>query len=97
MYSISVTVMTDNSDQRISAFMAMTDFSRELDQTYPSVVISSHEFQGNDVEYTDEYHDDYTLLKVVHALREAGISDEQAEAAINQMQNRGILFRERVS
>jgi hypothetical protein len=46
-------------------------------------------------ERQDEWYDEYTLLKVVHAMREAGIPDQQAEAAINAMQNVGILFRER--
>lgn len=42
-----------------------------------------------------ERYDEHTLLKVTYAHRQAGIPDQQAEDAINRMQNAGILFRER--
>jgi len=37
-----------------------------------------------------------TLHKVYAALEEAGLSKEQSLNAVNQMQNKGILFRERI-
>lgn len=45
----------------------------------------------DDVYYTEE-----TLHTVYKALRRAGMSEEQCERAINEMQNDGILFRERI-
>lgn len=36
-----------------------------------------------------------TLFKVYKALRATGLTEQQAEDAINEMQNAGILFRER--
>lgn len=44
-----------------------------------------------------EYHDDETLNKVRAALRRSimGLTDKSAEGIINEMQNEGILFRER--
>lgn len=40
-----------------------------------------------------EYHDDVTLLKVKEALRVAGVHD--VIHTISELQNAGILFRER--
>jgi len=42
-----------------------------------------------------ERYDEQTLFKVDTALRRAGLSDPQRTNAIIQMQNGGILFRER--
>lgn len=42
-----------------------------------------------------EIHDGNTLLKVAHALRKAGLNEDEINIAINEMQNAGILFRER--
>lgn len=95
MYSVSLNVMASTQDQRVEAFRTLTDVAVNIEGQYSSVVVSSHSFELEQDE-DDIYYDEYTLLKVVHALREAGISDDQADAAINQMQNRGILFRERV-
>lgn len=36
-----------------------------------------------------------TLFKVYDVLRAAGLTEEQSREAINEMQNKGILFRER--
>jgi hypothetical protein len=42
-----------------------------------------------------ETHSDNTLYKVSQALHQAGMNGAQIERAINEMQNHGILFRER--
>lgn len=42
-----------------------------------------------------EYYDDETLSKVYDALLWSGLTGKQAEDAVNEMQNAGILFRER--
>jgi len=44
----------------------------------------------------DIYYTEGTLYKVYEALRASGATEEQAQSAINGMQNAGILFRERV-
>jgi hypothetical protein len=44
-----------------------------------------------------ETHTEDTLFKVAVALREAGLSEQEIDDAINSMQNSGILFRERVN
>lgn len=45
-------------------------------------------------EMASETHNDNTMLKVYNSLRRAGLSDQQVNDAVNQMQNDGILFRE---
>lgn len=39
--------------------------------------------------------DENTLFKVYDSLRSAGLEEQQARDAISDMQNKGILFRER--
>lgn len=45
----------------------------------------------------EESHDEDTLHKVHQALMRAGLTEAQGLNAINEMQNGGILFRERAS
>lgn len=42
------------------------------------------------------YYDEDTLNKVYRGLNAAGIFSQQAVDAVNQIQNQGILFRERL-
>lgn len=42
-----------------------------------------------------EYADENTLYRVRCALRGSGLSNDQAEKALHEMQNAGILFRQR--
>lgn len=42
-----------------------------------------------------ETYDEETMFKVLKAMREVGITRDQAKDAINTMHNDGILFRER--
>lgn len=63
-----------------------------------------HPFDGTQVwvraePYSDsteyEFHDDQTIRKVYDALRRAGLGPVPCQDAVNNMQNEGILFRER--
>lgn len=42
-----------------------------------------------------EHFTEGTLFKVYKALRATGLTEEQAERVINELQSQGILFRER--
>ena len=46
---------------------------------------------------TYETYDWKTMDKVYDALREVGVTDQQAVDAVTIMQNAGILFRERAT
>lgn len=48
----------------------------------------------NEVILEEDVFNEMTLYKVFHALRRV-MDNDMAEAAINEMQNAGILFRER--
>lgn len=39
-------------------------------------------------------HDDNTIIKVYQSMRDAGILERQATAAMHNMQNEGLYFRE---
>ena len=95
MFSISLNVVTEDHAQRATAFFVLTETARTMEAEFPSVVVSSHKIEDDEITTSEEYFDEYTMLKVVHALRGAGIPDDAAESAIIQMQNAGILFRER--
>lgn len=43
-----------------------------------------------------EHYTENTLFKVYDVLRAAGLDETQSRDAISEMQNQGILFRERV-
>lgn len=43
----------------------------------------------------ETYFDDLTIFKVNKALRDSGLNLRQTQDAILEMQNAGILFRER--
>lgn len=42
-----------------------------------------------------EVHDEKTLRKVYMGLAAAGVTGQTATDAVNEMQNQGVLFRER--
>jgi hypothetical protein len=42
-----------------------------------------------------EGYDENTLFKVYDSLRAAGLDEQKARETISDMQNKGILFRER--
>jgi hypothetical protein len=44
---------------------------------------------------SNEFHTEGTMQKVYESLRRAGVNRVMAEDAVNEMQNHGILFRER--
>lgn len=50
----------------------------------------------NMIENNKEGFTENTLFKVYDSLRAAGLTEEQSREAINDMQNKGILFRERM-
>lgn len=43
-----------------------------------------------------EGFDENTMFKVLDSLREAGLNEQNARDCINEMLNKGILFRERL-
>lgn len=67
--------------------MATSDEVKKNRQTYT-------EGQEQDLK-GDLYFDEKTLGKVYESLKTAGLPDQVAVDAVAEMQNRGVLFRER--
>lgn len=92
----TLTIGVNNIDDRAQAFDILTRTARDVDAMFPYISVTALESDADDErEDGDEFFDEYTLFKVVHAMREAGLNDQQAEDTINALQNAGILFRER--
>jgi len=95
-HTVSLTLCTKDTPERHAAFRILSGLAQEIQYKFEGCTLSAYEIKDDEERSPgDEWYDDYTLLKVVHAMREAGISDQQAEDAITAMQNAGILFRER--
>jgi hypothetical protein len=72
----------------------------------PAAVANLMQFGSNDpvnvinVKHADSeedlYYDEDTLHKVARALRNAGLTIDQTTSVIREMQNDGIMFRERM-
>jgi hypothetical protein len=91
---LSLSVKTDNPDQWTDVWENLNRVARELGSEFSSISVSSYLDDGEPVE-DEEYYDEYTLFKVVAVMKRVGIGDAKAEELINELQNAGILFRER--
>lgn len=83
--------------------MSMADVSNpEPVETYTKTVgtvrmgVQINEKPIGTIPQNTEGYSDQTLLKVRDALHKGGMNNQQIERAITEMQNHGILFRERM-
>jgi len=74
-----------------SATLSLTQY--EPDQLSDNAVVTPLLAMGDDKDQF--FSDDNTLLKVRVCLMQHGMTETEALDAINDMQNKGILFRER--
>lgn len=93
---ISVTVGTKEAEEWFATFQELSELAANLGAAHHYVSVSSvvRDEQSED-DYDDLYYDDKTLDKVRTALREHGMGHTLITSAISDMQNAGILFRER--
>lgn len=94
---VSLSVGTTGAEDFFSTYQDMSELAANLgaNHEYVSVTATVVGDDTEDDEPEELYYDEFTLLKVMKALRENGMSRDQVEIAINDMQNAGILFRER--
>ena len=107
---VTLTVMSEETIVTGAAFDIMLGHGRELyENGFPNVTVSTHQFEGDEGEVfepgpkqmrptvlqDDFFSDENTLLKVRESLMQYGMLETEALNAINDMQNKGILFRER--
>jgi hypothetical protein len=98
-HSVNLNVVVNSTEQWTEIFSHLADVAASLPQKYSGVSVSSFQLADEDeVIQTDpdtEYYDDQTLMKVRNVLRLHGITDDVITDIISEMQNVGLLFRER--
>ena len=95
---ISLSVIPKPEDQEF-VFNAMSHTASQLGHDCPNANLTFSTYAYEDDQFDEPveklYHDENTLDKVRNALISSGMTGRVADNAINEMQNAGILFRER--
>lgn len=95
---ISLSIMAEDAETSAKGFELLTEMANLLSAEFPYVNVTSSSVNADsEGEERPEFYNDGTMFKVYQALRRAGLSEPQALNAINEMQNDGILFRERAA
>lgn len=99
-HMISLSVGTQGPENFGRVFQDLSELARNLNEAHSFVSVSASAVgeDPDDVDYCNREHlrhDDNTLLKVREALARVGLTDSVIEGCIADMQNNGILFRER--
>jgi hypothetical protein len=94
-HSINLSVMVDNSEDWRDVFSEFTSVAGDLDKAYAGVTVTSYDLSSSPKDDSEEYYDEYTMLKVHKAITECAFTDHTATDIISALQNAGILFRER--
>lgn len=98
---ISLSIGTVGADDHARTFQEMSELSANLAPSHPYVSLSSNLADDNDVPDEDIFYDEQTLFKVRDAVEKAitvhfGLGNPKVTTdVIIEMQNAGILFRER--
>ncbi len=97
---VSLAVGAKDAEDHARLFQDISELSRNLAEDHDYVSVTSTlvgEDDEEDVEDEDLYHDHNTLVKVREALQRGvtGLTDDMAMDLIGEIQNAGILFRER--
>lgn len=97
-FAINFSVHVDNPDTWNRLWVELSERAGALGKYNPMVSLTSHDlsvdFDPNEEE-SNEYHDENTLFLVMEALGRAGLGHMMVQDAIREMQNAGILFRQR--
>jgi hypothetical protein len=93
MFHIMFTVAAADATEWDQLWERFQELARELGPRHPDLHLSSH--LAGPVLEDEEYFDETTMFKVIDALVRAGITPAHARDCVNEMQNAGILFRER--
>lgn len=96
---LNLNVRVDDSDNWNGVWHVLNKTAVDLGVKFPSVSVSSQVLEEIDDDRIEtepgEYYDESTLFKVFQALRNL-LSEDDCKIAIQDMQNAGILFRERL-
>lgn len=94
---ISLSVGTDGAEDYFRTFQDISELARNLGAVHDYVTVSASAVVGGSDDEPDEdlFYDENTLVKVREAIMRRGIKDDLATLIITDLQNAGILFRER--
>lgn len=97
---ITLGVGTSGTEEWMSTFQDISELARNLGEAHSYVnVTSTFVEEDDDEDYEQErlYHDEDTLLKVVTQINRAVpfLTTKEVTDIVNEIQNAGILFRER--
>lgn len=90
---ISLTTMVTGPEQWAKIFSQFSELAENLGSQYPSVTVSSQHYEFEEEEELETHNED-TLFKVQQALAKV-MPLRDIYYAISELQNAGILFRER--
>lgn len=99
---VSATVYTTDSDQWAVVYDNLSNVLRPFGAQGMRTLLTSfyleEEEEAQEVirQPVMETHDSNTLVRVEQAMIRSGLTKQQAELAMNELLNSGILFRERV-
>lgn len=97
-HSVNLNALTSDPEQWDQIYKEFTGVAKDWGQRVEYISVSSSEL-GEEIEVVEEeelYYDENTLQKVLEALKNVSVlTDHLAREAITDMQNAGILFRER--
>ena len=95
-FHISLTATASNQDQANRLFAKFSATALDVAHDSVSQMVSSHKFNDDDGFLEGEFYNEQTMLKVIGALEQVGIStDQDRNDVLNSLLNAGILFRER--
>jgi hypothetical protein len=96
-HEISFKVTTKGPEEWNAVYGAMTRMAAQWGPYHVKVGVSSVLLDEDVVSgFPGEYHDENTVQVVKAALGKSGLSVREVEDAFREMQNAGILFRQRV-
>ena len=93
-HAIHIIVHVDNSKLWSQIWDTFCSQGASLEGVVPYVNVSSYDLSTVKDETEPEYHDEDTLFTVFSALK-THLTGDQAQLAIHDLQNAGILFRQR--
>jgi len=97
-HRLSLMVETGDVEEWSHVHNLMSRMATEWGPYHELVAVSSVMLNDDGVAMVsdgDEFHNEGTMDKVYNALAKIGLTPQQIAHAINEMQNQGILFRER--
>jgi hypothetical protein len=93
-FHIALSAVVTDTEHHRAIYREMSSIQDIFVATIPSLSLTSFDMDEISDE-GEEYFDERTMFKVVDTITMAGFSEHDARLIVNELQNAGILFRER--